>query len=125
MLGGCSLTPTSSSNSSGFTGQKAAVATTLNLLASDSSSGKGLDICEHVLGSAVRSVLNKSGSCQTKIDNQLKTVDDFTLTVESIKLAGSVATARVQTEDNGKKVIQTVSLAHEKAGWRITSASSV
>jgi len=30
----------------------------------------------------------------------------------------------VQTVDNGKKVIQTVVLAHEKAGWRITSASS-
>ena len=30
----------------------------------------------------------------------------------------------VQTVNDGKKVIQTVALAHEKAGWRITSASS-
>ena len=123
-LGGCSLTPSSSTNSSGFTGQKAQVATVLNLLASDSNSANGLDICEHVLSSSLRSELNRSGSCQTKIKNQLKTIDDFTLTVESITVSGAAATAKVQTVNDGKKVIQTVALAHEKAGWRITSASS-
>jgi hypothetical protein len=123
-LGGCSLTPSSSSSSSGYTGQKASVAAVLNLLASDSNSGNGRDICEHVLASALRSTLNKSGSCQTKIDNQLKTVDDFTLKIESITLAGSVATSKVQTVDDGKKVVQTVSLAHQKAGWRLVSAAT-
>jgi hypothetical protein len=125
-LGGCSLTPSSSTNSSGFTGQKAQIATTLNLLASDSNSANGLDICEHVLASAIRSELNRSGSCQTKIKNQLKTVDDFTLKVESIAVAVSCvsATAKVQTVYDGKKVIQTVALAKQKAGWRITSASA-
>jgi hypothetical protein len=124
-LGGCSLSPTSSSNTAGYTGTKALVASTLNLLASDANSSNGLDICEHVLASALRSTLNKSGSCQTSIDNQLKTIDDFTLTVESIKLAGSSASARVQTEYNGSKVISTVTLAHEKAGWRINSISAL
>ncbi|MGA2006759.1 MAG: hypothetical protein ABSH27_04270 [Solirubrobacteraceae bacterium] len=79
-----------------------------------------------MIGSALRSELNKTGSCQTSIDNQLKTIDTFTLTVESIKLAGSAAaTARVQTELDGKKVIQTVSLAHQSNGWRITAAPNV
>jgi hypothetical protein len=121
-LGGCSLAPSSSSSSSaGYTGAKALVATTLNLLASDSSSTNGLDICEHVLGSELRAALKKSGSCQTDLDNQLKTIDDFTLTIESIKVAGKTATARVQTKVNGQKTISTVSLADEKAGWRISS----
>ncbi|MGD1050910.1 MAG: hypothetical protein ABR947_07545 [Solirubrobacteraceae bacterium] len=125
-LGGCSLAPSSSSsNSSGYTGAKALVASTLNLLASDSSSSNGLDICEHVLGSALRSALKKSGSCQTDVDNQLKTVDDFTLTIESIKVSGKAATARVQTEVNGQKTISTVSLADQKAGWRISSISQL
>jgi len=79
-----------------------------------------------VLGSALKATLtNKSGTCATKLDNQIKTVDDYTLTIKSIKLAGSVATARVQTKQNGNKVVQTVTLARENAGWRITSVSAV
>ncbi len=78
-----------------------------------------------MLAAAVRTALNKVGSCQTIIDNQLKTIDDYTLTIESIKLSGTLATARVQTEHNGKKVIQTVSLEHAKAGWRIASISGL
>jgi hypothetical protein len=78
-----------------------------------------------VLASGLRAKLNSSGSCQTSIDNQLKTIDDFTLTVESIKLAGSSASARVQTEYNGSKVISTVTLVHQKAGWRINSIAAL
>lgn len=78
-----------------------------------------------MLGSALRSALKKSGSCQTDVDNQLKTVDDFTLTIESIKVSGKAATARVQTEVNGQKTISTVSLTDQKAGWRISSISQL
>jgi Putative lumazine-binding len=77
-----------------------------------------------VLASALKATLNRSGTCSTKLDNQIKTVDDYTLTIKSIKLAGSVATARVQTKRNGSNLVQTVTLAREKAGWRITSVAS-
>jgi len=120
-LGGCSLTPTSSSSSTGFTGAKANVATALNLLASDASSANGADICKNVLASSVRDKLNQIGSCTTIITNQLKTSDDYTLTVESIKVSGSTATAQVQTVHNGKKVISTVSLLKQSGGWRLAS----
>jgi hypothetical protein len=78
-----------------------------------------------VLGTALVAALNKKGGCSTDLNNQLKTVDDYTLTIKSIALAGSTATARVQTVDNGTKVIQTVSLAKQKGVWRITSAQSL
>lgn len=122
LLGGCSLGPSSSSGSSaGFTGTKALVASTLNLLASDSSStSNGSDICSHVLSSALQSRLNQIGKCSTIISNQLKTIDDTTLTIKSIAVSGSNATARVQTVTYGKKVISTVTLHNETAGWRIT-----
>ena len=120
-LGGCSLTPTSSSSSTGFTGAKANVATALNLLASDASSANGADICKNVLASSVRDKLNQIGSCTTIVTNQLKTSDDYTLTVESIKVSGSTATAQVQTVHNGKKVISTVSLLKQSGGWRLAS----
>jgi hypothetical protein len=124
-LGGCSLSPTSSSNSSGFTGAKAVVATKLNLLASDANSANGSDICKNVLGQALRASLNREGGCQTDIDNQLKTIDDFSLSIESIKVTGSTATAQVKTEYYGKKVYSPVKLAHEHAGWRIVSIGAL
>ena len=90
-LGGCSLTPSSSANTSGFTGTKATIATKINQLASDVSSSDGLDICENVLATSVRAKLNKVGSCQTIIKNQIKTIDDNTITIEKISLAGTTA----------------------------------
>jgi hypothetical protein len=123
-LSGCSLGATSASTS-GFTGQAALVAATLNTLASDSSSANGADICKNVLAAPVLAKINKLGSCATIIDNQLKTVDDFTLKITTIKVKNSTATARVQTVHLGKKVIQTVALTHEPAGWRISSVSVV
>lgn len=123
LLGGCSLAGGSTTGSSGgFTGTKALVASTLNLLASDASStSNGTDICTHVLSAQLQSRLNKIGKCSTIIDNQLKTIDDTTLTIKSISVSGSNATASVQTVSYGKKVISTVTLHNETAGWRITA----
>jgi hypothetical protein len=121
-LSGCSLAK-SSASTSGFTGQQALIAATLNTLASDSSSANGADICANVFAAPVRARLDKIGKCATIVDAQLKTIDDFKLTVKTIQVSGSSATARVQTVHNGKKVIQTVSLTHESAGWRVVSAA--
>ena len=74
-----------------------------------------------MLASAVRSKLNKIGNCTTIINNQLKTSDDYTLTVEAIKVTGSNASAQVKVEQNGKKVISTVSLIKQSGGWRVSS----
>jgi hypothetical protein len=121
-LSGCSLAKTSASNG-GFTGQQGLIAATLNTLASDSNSANGADICINVFAATLRARLNKIGKCATIIDNQLKTIDDFKLTIKKIQVNGSAATARVQSVHNGKQVIQTVSLTHESAGWRVVSAA--
>jgi hypothetical protein len=125
VLGGCSLTPSSTASSGGFTGQAARVATVLNTLASDSSSGNGADICKTVLDSQLRATLNKLGNCATLIDDQLKTVDDFTLTVKKVSVKGSTATAAVQTVRYRLKVTQNVTLKLESGAWRLASASAV
>jgi hypothetical protein len=131
-LGGCSLTPTSSGSSGGFTGTSADVATTLNTLSSDGSSANGADICAKVLSAALVKSLNrvaaatkKGDTCATVIDNQLKTVDDFTLSIKTIVIKGSTATARVQTAYLGKKVVSGVGLVDEPAGWRIASITGL
>ena len=94
-------------------------------LSSDASSNNGSDLCKNVLAPAVRSKLNSIGSCATIIENQLKTIDDFTLTVETISLNGKTATARVQSSLNGTKVISSVSLQKASVGWRITSVGKL
>ena len=73
-----------------------------------------------MLSSALQSSLNHLGKCSTIIDNQLKTIDDTTLTIKSITVSGANATARVQTVSYGKKVISTLTLHNATAGWRIT-----
>ena len=97
------------------------MATALNLLASDASSGNGADLCKNVLASAVRTQLNKAGTCATIIDDQLKTADDATLTIKSIKVSGSGASARVQTVHNGYKVVSTVTLVKQGGTWKVAS----
>jgi hypothetical protein len=120
-LGGCSLTPTKSSSSAGFTGTKADIATALNLLASDASSTNGADICKSVLANSVRNKLNQLGTCATIIDDQLKTSDDSTLTVEAIKVNGANASAQVETVHDRNKVISTVKLVHQNGLWRVAA----
>jgi hypothetical protein len=131
-LGGCSLSPASSSNSGGFTGTSADVATTLNTLASDGNSANGADICTKVLSTAlvktlnrVAAAANKGDTCANVIDNQLKTVDDFSLSIETIVVKGSTATARVKTAYLGKKVVSTVELINQSGGWRIASIGAL
>jgi hypothetical protein len=120
--GGCSLSGASkTSNSGSFTGKEGDVAVTLNAFSSDASSNNASAICDNVLSSAALARIAHAGACKTIITNQLKTVDDFTLTIEDIHVNGNNATAHVQTKHNGKKVIQPVTLVHEPGGWRIES----
>jgi hypothetical protein len=127
-LGGCSLGGASSTGSSGsFTGTQGLVASTLNSFASDASSNNPQDICTKVFDSALRQKVANAGKaanvgdCQAVIKAQLKTVGDFTLTVESVKVNGKTATAVVQTIQAGKKVNSTVRVDHVSAGWRLDS----
>ena len=128
-LGGCSLTgaKTSSGSSGSFKGTKGLIASTLNTFASDSSSNNPTDLCNNIFDPALKQKVANAGKaanvggCIAVIKNQLKTIGDFTLTVESIKVTGQTATAVVQTIQAGKKVDSTVRVDHASAGWRLDS----
>jgi hypothetical protein len=120
-VGGCSLGGSSSASNGGFTGVKGNIAVTLNNFSSDGSSNNATDICQNVLATAALARIARAGNCKTIITNQLKTVDDFTLAIENIVVTGASAVANVQTKHDGKKVIASVTLRHEKAGWRVES----
>jgi hypothetical protein len=120
-VAGCSVGGSSTASSSGFTGARAKVAQTLNTFASDSSGNDATDICQNVLDKQALGRIAKAGNCKTIITNQLKTIDDFTLTIENIIVTGKTAIASVQTAQDGKKVVSGIRLTDERAGWRIDS----
>jgi hypothetical protein len=120
--GGCSLSGARTSGNKGsFTGTQGDVAATVNAFSSDASSNNASAICSNILSSAALARIARAGACKTIITDQLKTINDFTLTIEDIHVNGDTATAHVQTKQNGKKVIQPITLVHESGGWRIES----
>jgi hypothetical protein len=119
-LAGCSVA-TSSASSSGYTGQKALIATRINTLGADASSTNGSDICANVLAPALTKRLNELGDCATILNKQIDTVDDETLDIESITVDGSSASAQVKSVYDGNKRVETLKLVHVHAGWRIAS----
>ena len=120
-VGGCSLTGATTASTGSFTGAQGQVAVALNLLSSDASGANAKDICEHVFDTAVVKKLGNTTTCTTDVTAQLKTIGDFTLTIKTIVVTGSKATATVQTEDNGTKVIKTVLLHQQSGSWRLAS----
>jgi hypothetical protein len=120
-IAGCSLSGSSTASSGSFTGAAGDVAVTLNALSSDASSNNAADICSSVLDTAALARLAKVGDCKTIVTNQIKTINDFTLTIESIHVHGKTATASVQTVRGGTKVLGTINLTDEAAGWRVDS----
>jgi hypothetical protein len=120
-LGGCSVGGSRTANSGSFTGVPGKIAATLNTFSSDGSSNNATDICANVLAPTALARIARVGNCKTIITNQLKTVNNFTLTIESIHVTGDQAVAQVQAERDGKKVTQPVYLVREPAGWRISS----
>jgi hypothetical protein len=120
-VGGCSLTGSTSASSGSFTGVQGQVAVALNLLSSDASGANAADICKNVFDAAIVKRLGNTAGCTTAVTAQLKTIGDFTLTVKTIIVTGSKATATVQTEDNGTKVIKTVVLRQQSGNWRLAS----
>ena len=120
-VGGCSLTGSTSASSGSFTGVQGQVAVTLNTLSSDASGSNATDICKNVFDAAIVKRLGSTSGCTSAVTHQLKSTGDFTLTVKTIVVTGSKATATVQTVVNGTKVIQTVQLLQQSGSWRLAS----
>jgi len=102
------------------------VAVVINTFSSDANSNNAADICKNVLDANALARINHAGDCTTIITNQLKTINDFTLSTENIVIGktGKTAIASVQSVHDGKKVVQGLKLERESAGWRIDSITS-
>jgi hypothetical protein len=120
-VAGCASQTTSSDSSGRFRGEQRLVANTVEDFESAASKGDQNQICRDLLARPlVVRYTERGGSCEHAVDGALKDTDSFGLTVESVRITGAQASARV-TADRGKKdVVRTINLAKEGPGWRIS-----
>jgi hypothetical protein len=117
---GCTTQATSSDSSGKFKGEQRLVANTVEDFESAASKGDQGKICRDLLSKElVATYAQHGGSCDKAVDGALKDTDSFGLTVESVALNGSQATARVKADRGKNDVIRTMTLVKQGPAWRI------
>ena len=117
----------SSGNSAGdFRGDQRAVATTVEDLESAASDGDENRICRDLLAPGLVRVLGAQGGCAAAVDKAIKNADTFAVDVQSVRVAGNRAIARVKFETGKRDRFGTVGLTRVRpnADWRIERLAS-
>jgi copper chaperone CopZ len=111
-------------STSSFKGEQQKVAQTVAHLQSHATALDAKKICGEDLAAAnVARLRTASGGCKQAIESQLKQIDSFETTVQSVQIDGATATARVKGVKGGKKSVQTMTFAKEGGRWRISGVS--
>jgi hypothetical protein len=111
-------------STSGFKGEQQKVAQTVAHLQSHATGLEAKKICGEDLAAANVARLNaSSGGCKKAVESQLKEIDNFEATVESVTISANAATARVKGVLAGKKAIQTLSFVKEGSRWKISGTA--
>ena len=120
-VAGCASQTTSSDSSGKFRGEQRLVANTIEDFESAASKGDQDQICRDLLARPlVVRYTEHGGTCEAAVDGALKDTDSFGLTVESVRITGTNATARVKADRGKNDVLRTINLVKEGPGWRIS-----
>lgn len=111
----------STTSTAGFKGAEHEVAQTIVNLQSDVTASEQKKVCANDLAAVVVSRLGGTKGCEATVKERLTEVDNTELTVESVKVSGTTATASVKSVYSGKKKLSTVSLVKEGGKWRISA----
>jgi len=115
---GCGTTTSTGS----YKGESKKVAQTISNLQSDATGANASKICSRDLAASVVKRLEASGtSCKKALEGQLKEIDTYALSVESISVQGQDATARVKSTWSGKESVHEVSFVREGGSWKVSS----
>lgn len=110
------------SSTGSYKGESQRVAQTISNLQSDATAANAGKVCERDLAaSVVRQVGGKR--CKQALEGQLREIDTFSLTVESISVQGTKATAKVKSAWSGKERVHTLSFVKEDGHWKIAALS--
>lgn len=121
-LAACGGTQTSDSGTE-FKGDQAAVAEVVDRLAAAGRAGDAEKICTEVLSKQLVTELKSAGGeCVTEMDRAIDDASDFNLTVRSVKVNGTTATAQVRQGDSGANA--TFTFVKEGNAWRASSLGS-
>lgn len=108
-------------STSSFKGEQQKVAQAVARLQSHATALEAKQICGEDFAAANVARLNAApGGCKQAIESQLKEIDSFEATVESVTINGAVATARVKSIVAGKKTVQVMSFVKEGTRWKIS-----
>jgi Putative lumazine-binding len=114
-LAACANAPVSTS---GFKGEQQKVAQAVANLQSNATALEAKKICGEDLAAARVAQLNAAGGCTKALESQLKQIDSFETTVESVRVSGDRATADVKSVNAGKKTVQTMTFVKEGGKWK-------
>jgi hypothetical protein len=120
LAAGCAPTRTSGDSAGKFRGDQRLAAQTIEDLQSAASDSDQVKICRDLLTRAFATRLAGGGrSCAATVDEALKNTDSFDMTVESVRVTGDRATARVKFETGKTDRVSTFQLQREARRWRI------
>jgi hypothetical protein len=112
-----------SNSSSDFSGVRKDVAKAIEDLESAARKSDQARICRDLLTSTLVGTIRSGGqSCDSAISDALDDADTFDLTVKSVTVSGSTATAVVDSKE--KSTNDTFKLAKEGGRWKIASLGS-
>jgi Putative lumazine-binding len=118
LAAGCGST--GSDSATGFTGVKKEVATTVEDLESAARKSDEGEICRNLLATALVDEVSTGGkSCTAAISDALDDADTFGLTVKSVTVSGTTATAVVDSKQ--KAADDTFKLVKQGGRWKIAS----
>ena len=116
-LTGCAAAQNSKSN---FKGDAAKVAAVVDNLAQAGRAGNAKKICSDILArQLVAELKSAGGDCESEMKAAIQDASDYDLKVDSVKVTGGSATARVRQGTKGK--LATFSFIKEKGNWRASA----
>jgi hypothetical protein len=119
LAGGCA-TSGSKDSSADFRGEQRLVAATVEDLQSAASGGDEGKICRELLARSTADRLARAGrSCRETVEDALKDADGSELTVRSVRVDGTRATAAVEEDRGDDDRVSTVRLVKEGGRWRL------
>jgi hypothetical protein len=120
LLMGCTQSSTSNDSSGKFRGDQRLVANAIEDFQSAAGNGDQGKVCRDLLAQSLRARLSRGpGGCLATVDAALKDADTFELTVQSVRITGGKATARVQEDTGDRTRTVTLGLVKEGPGWKL------
>ena len=125
MAAGCTTSRSNNDSAGDFKGAQAQVASTVEDLESAASKGDEAEICGRLLAAGLVDRLSSSGrDCSTTVHDALENTDSSDLTVESVRIAGPTAIARVKADTGDRDRVVTIGLTRERGRWKIARLPS-